>query len=520
MLSLLLKTTVGILFFAYAALRLKIWLSRKKLEFSENPPESHWLVGHSSAPGTFRRFTDYTKEYGPAHYLRLLFWPVLHISDPKCVKSILDQDLAISKGHFYRPYRIYFSEGLTPTEGEEGRALRKHISPAFANSRLQVFVPIFNRVTSNLFDRWTSSDFAKQTENKYHEIDIFFDSRLFTIDVICAACGMKDLDGSEIQTVTGKSPLIADALDFVWKQIAFQRFLSSSNYYVAQFFRNYTANGRKFHQSIDYLLKISEEAVKKRRKEREEKKVEKKTEDKDFLDHFLDQGFEDSRARDMIMNFLLAATDTVSIMISWTLMLLAENTKWQERIYSELSEHTDNECAYDAKNPKGFGLIVASLKESMRLFPPVPFLSRKTEVPVTLEVEEQNGKKHKLDVPANQELLVNFWGPQIDKDKWENADVFDPSRFSSHTDGDSPRNEGGLFAPFSLGRRNCVGQTFALAEGAVFVARVLKEFQISVDDSLNLQKIPLVFRTSLQPQHDLKLRLRPRPLPQPTLQQA
>jgi len=214
----------------------------------------------------------------------------------------------------------------------------------------------------------------------------------------------------------------------------------------------------------------------------------------------------------------MAATDTVSIMVSWTLALLAENPKWQEKIAYDLSV---TDCAYDAKNPKNFSLVIASLKEAMRLFPPVPFLSRKTEVPITLEVEDKNGEKHTVKIEPNSEIMINIWSGQINETKWEKADVFDPSRFmTNETKAESPRGEEsprrdegkGPFCPFSLGRRNCIGQSFALAEGAVLVARVVKQFKLELDDSIEqpLTKIPLVFKTSLQPQKQFLFRVTPR----------
>lgn len=353
--------------------------------------------------------------------------------------------------------------------------------------------------------------------------------RLATIDIICAACGVKELDGREIRTVAGESPQILEAMEFVWNEISFQTFMSSTNYYISTFLRNMTPSGRKFHKSISYLLSICEDAVRRRKKQREEKKTEK-IEEKDFLDHFFDQEFDDTRIRDMIMNFLMAATDTVSIMVSWTLALLAENSKWQEKIAYELSDSTTDDC--DPKNSKSSSLVIASLKEAMRLFPPVPFISRKTEAPIAFEVsDEDNGKKHTVKLESNSEILLDIWSGQLNKKKWDRAEVFDPSRFmmndaksESPREGESPRSDEGkgLYCPFSLGRRNCVGQSFAIAEGAVLVARVVQQFKIELDESITepLTKMPVVFKTSLQPLQPLRFRVTLRQPAQQVVQQA
>ena len=57
---------------------------------------------------------------------------------------------------------------------------------------------------------------------------------------------------------------------------------------------------------------------------------------------------------------------------------------------------------------------------------------------------------------------------------WENPEVFDPERFS---DAKNIPNLSMIYFPFSLGPRNCIGQTFAKFESKVILARLLQKFQ-------------------------------------------
>ena len=59
-------------------------------------------------------------------------------------------------------------------------------------------------------------------------------------------------------------------------------------------------------------------------------------------------------------------------------------------------------------------------------------------------------------------------------DIWKNPDVFDPERFSAP---ENIPNFSTLYFPFSVGPRNCIGQTFAKFAVKVILARVLRKFQ-------------------------------------------
>ncbi|NXY92059.1 CP4F4 protein, partial [Alcedo cyanopectus] len=107
------------------------------------------------------------------------------------------------------------------------------------------------------------------------------------------------------------------------------------------------------------------------------------------------------------------------------------------------------------------------IKESLRLHPPVTVVSRRC----TEDVALRDGQV----VPKDVICLMSIYGTHHNPHVWPDPQVYDPLRFSpENSQGRSPL----AFVPFSAGPRNCIGQSFAMAEMKVVVALTLARFLI------------------------------------------
>ena len=70
------------------------------------------------------------------------------------------------------------------------------------------------------------------------------------------------------------------------------------------------------------------------------------------------------------------------------------------------------------------------------------------------------------------QFLVMFRNPDI----FDQPDSYCPSRWENP----SPEMKD-AFTPFSIGKQNCIGQTLAKAETSAIIARILSEFELTVE---------------------------------------
>ena len=123
----------------------------------------------------------------------------------------------------------------------------------------------------------------------------------------------------------------------------------------------------------------------------------------------------------------------------------------------------------------------AVLKETLRLYPPAPLTARNTTAPLTLSG---------VDVPVGTMIWLPLWWIHRCEANWDRPNEFDPGRFLPPRAGSAasgagagagaPGDGGGkapaaaAWFPFSAGRRSCVGQKFAMLEGTILLAMLVR----------------------------------------------
>uniref|UniRef100_A0A8D0ESE6 Uncharacterized protein n=1 Tax=Strix occidentalis caurina TaxID=311401 RepID=A0A8D0ESE6_STROC len=122
------------------------------------------------------------------------------------------------------------------------------------------------------------------------------------------------------------------------------------------------------------------------------------------------------------------------------------------------------------------------IKESLRLFPPVPAVSRCLSKSVTFS--DGRSLPAGLLMPSSHPPVWPLLLPQ----------VYDPLRFSPEN---SAQRHSHAFLPFSAGSRNCIGQQFAMNEMKVALALTLLRFKLFPDPSKPPRLLPqLILRSS------------------------
>ncbi|KAG8436951.1 hypothetical protein GDO86_007870 [Hymenochirus boettgeri] len=177
--------------------------------------------------------------------------------------------------------------------------------------------------------------------------------------------------------------------------------------------------------------------------------------------------------------------DTTASGISWILYCMAAYPEHQQKCRDEINKLLGERKTMEWDDLNKIPYTTMCIKESLRLYPPVPAVSRDLVKPVTFF----DGQF----LPAGTLVTLQIYAVHRNPSVWKDPEVFDPLRFLPEN---SSKRHSHAFVPFAAGPRNCIGQNFAMNEMKVAVALTLKRFELSPDHSKPPLKQPqLVLRS-------------------------
>jgi cytochrome P450 len=175
----------------------------------------------------------------------------------------------------------------------------------------------------------------------------------------------------------------------------------------------------------------------------------------------------DTQVRDEVVTLFVAGHETTATSLAWCFYLLARHPDIRERVVAEADAFGDGPIErFDAERLQ---LTTRVFREALRLYPPVTLLPRRT-----LEDVEICGTV----LPRRTVTFVSTWAQHRRADVWEQPDRFDPDRFLPEREATRPK---GSYLPFGLGPRTCIGLHFAMIEGPIVLATLLRRFHFEID---------------------------------------
>ncbi|KAB0793924.1 hypothetical protein PPYR_13544 [Photinus pyralis] len=197
-----------------------------------------------------------------------------------------------------------------------------------------------------------------------------------------------------------------------------------------------------------------------------------------------------------VMIFFLAGLDTVSTMMSYTIYELALNPDSQNRLRAEIEDalrFSDGKLTYD--NLMGMKYLDMVISESMRKWPPFVLIDRRSVRPYTIEPEGPTETPVFLE--KHSQVIYPIFAIHRDPKYYPNPDKFDPERFN---DENRSSIQPYTYLPFGAGPRNCIGSRFALQEGKLIIAEIVRNFDIV---RVKKTQVPIVMsKTNFNPVPD------------------
>ncbi|KAL9672292.1 hypothetical protein QQ045_028542 [Rhodiola kirilowii] len=181
----------------------------------------------------------------------------------------------------------------------------------------------------------------------------------------------------------------------------------------------------------------------------------------------------DKFLRDSVLNLLSAGTDTSSTTLAWFFYLVMTNPQVESKLLEELEVSFQMKLGEPWKFPSFAELnklvyLHATLCETLRLYPPVPFNHKASIKPDILP------SSHRVD--QGTKIIFSIYAMGRMKEIWgADATEFKPDRWISMTGNiiDVPSYK---FNVFSAGPRTCVGKDFAFMEMKIAAAAVIWKY--------------------------------------------
>ena len=378
---------------------------------------------------------------------RTLFFRSYLVNDPALVNLVLvdrPQD-------FPKSDRI--GEGLRPllgrsvfvTNGEEWRRQRRIIDPAFEGGRIRDTFPAMLAAGAAAVARMPEGLVEVEKEMSHAAADVIFRT-LFSIPIDHEVAGAVF---QEFQVYQRSQPILNLAA-----------FLPLPNW-VPRFHRGATKRSAAVIRGL--ITRLTEARA---------TAIAAGTAPDDLAtkimttpDPATGQRFDTAEMVDQVAIFFLAGHETSASALSWALYLLAMDPQVQARVAAEVALLPPNPTFSDLSRLR---LTRDVFRETLRLYPPVPMMVRETTGP-----EQMRGRR----VAKGAQIVLSPWHLHRHARIWPDPDAFDPDRWAREETKVCARD---AFMPFSAGPRVCPGAGFAMVEGTLLLALLVRAFEVAV----------------------------------------
>ncbi|XVF59730.1 hypothetical protein PTKIN_Ptkin07bG0299200 [Pterospermum kingtungense] len=183
----------------------------------------------------------------------------------------------------------------------------------------------------------------------------------------------------------------------------------------------------------------------------------------------------------IIMDVMFGGTETVASAIEWALTELMKSPEDMKRVQQELAEVVGLDRRVEESDFDKLTYLKCTLKETLRLHAPIPLLLHETA---------EDAVVAGYQIPAKSRVMINAWAIGRDKNSWEDAESFKPSRFLREGVADF-KGSNFEFIPFGSGRRSCPGMQLGLYALEFAVAHLLHCFTWELPDGMKPSELDM-----------------------------
>jgi cytochrome P450 len=398
------------------------------------------------------------------------------LADPAAVEHVLVKNYKnYRKAEFMNePVRLLLGNGLFSSEGDFWLRQRRLAQPAFLRGAIARLAAPMTAAVEGLTRTWQAAPDGRTLDIVSEMMRLVFEiagATLFGADVAASADAIGAAERDIFALVRHKmdNPLSAPLWVPTRRNRAYRAAKRLLDHVVLRVIESRRRSGPAANDLLDLLLAARDEES--------------------------GAGMSDGQLRDEVLTLLFAGHDTTASGLSWAWYLLARHPQVQDALHDEAAAYLAGRAPM-AEDLPHLPLATAVFEEALRLYPPAPGLARRA-----VESDEIQGRP----VPAKAILMPSQWLIHRHPAYWDEPDQFRPERFLPGRAPDRPKF---AYFPFGGGPRACIGNTFALIEGALVLAGLAQRYHFRPADDC---EVGLDTTFVLRPKGAVNLVVRKRP---------
>ncbi|XP_050673917.1 cytochrome P450 4C1-like isoform X2 [Leptidea sinapis] len=446
--------------------------SRKAELMSKIPgPKGSLFIGTAVtfllSPELFLKSRELYKDYKGITKFYGFNFGIVNIYDPDDIETILSNSRFIEKRSPYTFLGSWLGEGLLVSNGAKWQERRKMLTPAFHFNILKKYFRSFLDHTQQFFE-------IVSDEVGNEKTDLSALIRNYTLKIMCETTMAEHVDVTMMNTGIDKyfnavyslGQCVVERLCRIW--------------YYNNFIYKLSSVARRESKALATLHEFTENVIRNRRKYLENKNIIEMTEDDEvygkkgrlaMLDLLLQnerEGKIDFKGiREEVDTFMFEGHDTTATSLMFTVMRIANEPEIQENIYKELKEiFQESNRMPTLEDLNEMKYLHCCIMESLRIYPPVPFIARRLKDEVVLSG---------YTLPSGIDCYIFIYDLHHREDLYPEPEKFIPERFLPENHQKRHRY---AYVPFSAGQRNCIGQKFAMLEMKTFLSGLLRKFKV------------------------------------------
>jgi cytochrome P450 len=369
-----------------------------------------------------------------------------------------------------------FGHGLLTSERDEWRFQRRTVAPLFQPSSVAAYFPVMVDAAAEMLARWEAAAAAGAV------LDAAREMTALTYEIISRTVFSNEIEtGPDVMSTAITRFFDTHGRINLWDIVKLPRWLPRP----AEF--RVRPATRVFREEVYRLLQ--------RRRERQAAGQAVPNDLVTLLaaarDPETGATLPEQTIYDNLVTFIGAGHETTANALGWTLFLLSEYPWAFDRMAQEVDAVLCGR-APTLDDVAQLNAVRMTFEEAMRVYPPVPFLSREAA-----GADRIGG----VEIAPGTLIIVAPWLVHRHRLLWQEPDLFEPERFAPERRAKIPRF---AYLPFGAGARGCIGAGFAMQEALIALAMIVQRFRPRMVPGAYVQPVA---RITLRPACGLPMRI-------------